>query len=54
MAAVFRPTDEGFAETPESGGVSPRGALSDLSRNRRLEANYADAWYDSITQDMFA
>lgn len=54
VAAVFRPTDEGFAETPESGGVSPRGALSDLSRNRRLEANYADAWYDSITQDMFA
>ena len=54
VAAVFRPTDEGFADTPESGGVSPRGPLSELSRNRRLEARYADAWYESITQDMFS
>lgn len=54
VAAIFRPTDEGFAETPESGGVSPRGPLADLARTRRLEANYADAWYDSITRDMFS
>jgi sulfide dehydrogenase [flavocytochrome c] flavoprotein chain len=53
VAAVFRPTAEGFADTPESGGVSPRGPLSEYGRNRRLEARYADAWYDSITQDMF-
>lgn len=54
VAAIFRPTDEGFAETPESGGVSPRGPLSELARNRRLEARNADAWYSSITQDMFS
>jgi len=53
VAAVFRPTAEGFADTPESGGVSPRGPLSEYGRNRRLEARYADAWYDSITEDMF-
>lgn len=54
VAAIFRPTDDGFAETPESGGVSPRGPLSDLARNRRLEARYADSWYASITADMFS
>ena len=54
VAAVFRPTEDGFAETPESGGVSPRGPLSEQARNRRLEARYADAWYESITGDMFS
>ncbi|MCH8465599.1 MAG: NAD(P)/FAD-dependent oxidoreductase [Roseinatronobacter sp.] len=54
VVGVFRPTDEGFAETPDSGGVSPRGPLSELAENRRLEASYADAWYDSITRDMFS
>jgi sulfide dehydrogenase [flavocytochrome c] flavoprotein subunit len=54
VVGVFRPTDDGFAETPESGGVSPRGPLSELADNRRREAAYADAWYASITQDMFS
>jgi sulfide dehydrogenase [flavocytochrome c] flavoprotein chain len=54
VVGVFRPTDEGFAETPDSGGISPRGPLSELAENRRLEASYADAWYDSITRDMFS
>jgi NADPH-dependent 2,4-dienoyl-CoA reductase/sulfur reductase-like enzyme len=54
VTAIFRPTDDGFAETPESGGVSPRGPLADLARNRRLEARYADSWYASITADMFS
>ena len=34
----------------DPGGTSPRG---DLPEQRRLEAGYADAWYESITQDMF-
>ncbi|MFT8245704.1 FCSD flavin-binding domain-containing protein [Roseomonas sp. BN140053] len=49
---VFRPDAAGtaVAEVPNSGGVSPRG---DLPEQRRLEALYADAWYGSITRDMF-
>ncbi len=54
VVGVFRTTDDGFVETPDSGGISPRGPLSDLAENRRLEARYADAWYDSITRDMFS
>ena len=48
---IFRATDAGFVETPNSGGVSPRGDLPD---QRRLEARYADSWYRSITNYMFA
>ncbi len=49
---IFRPNADGtaIAEVPNSGGVSPRG---DLPEQRRLEATYADAWYDSITRSMF-
>ena len=54
VVGVFRVADGALAETPESGGTSPRGPLSDLAENRRLEAGYADAWYDSITRDMFS
>jgi sulfide dehydrogenase [flavocytochrome c] flavoprotein subunit len=52
VVGIFRPNAEGTAivEVPNSGGVSPRGNLPD---QRRLEATYADAWYDSITRDMF-
>jgi sulfide dehydrogenase [flavocytochrome c] flavoprotein subunit len=53
VVGIFRPNAEGSAivEVPNSGGVSPRG---DLPEQRRLEALYADAWYESITKDMFA
>ena len=53
VVGIFRPNAEGTAivEVPNSGGVSPRG---NLPEQRRLEAIYADAWYDSITRDMFA
>jgi sulfide dehydrogenase [flavocytochrome c] flavoprotein subunit len=53
IVGVFRPNAEGtaIAEVPNSGGVSPRG---NLPEQRRLEALYADAWYESITKDMFA
>ena len=52
VVGIFRPNAEGTAivEVPQSGGVSPRG---DLPEHRRLEAIYADAWYESITRDMF-
>lgn len=52
IVGVFRPNPDGsgFVETPQSGGVSPRG---NHPEQRRLEAAYADAWYASITRDMF-
>ncbi|PTM51905.1 NAD(P)/FAD-dependent oxidoreductase [Phreatobacter oligotrophus] len=54
VVGVFRPTETGFAETPNSGGVSPRGPLAQQREQRRLEALYADAWYASITKDAFS
>ncbi len=53
IVGIFRPNADGSAivEVPNSGGVSPRGSLPE---QRRLEALYADAWYESITRDMFA
>ncbi len=52
VVGVFRPNAErtGFVETPNSGGVSPRGSHPE---HRRLEALHADSWYASITHDMF-
>jgi sulfide dehydrogenase [flavocytochrome c] flavoprotein subunit len=51
IVGVFRPSDTGFVETPNSGGVSPRGPLAQMAAQRRLEAVYADAWYESIVKD---
>jgi len=53
VVGIFRPNAEGNAivEVANSGGVSPRG---NWPEQRRLEAHYADAWYGSITRDMFA
>jgi sulfide dehydrogenase [flavocytochrome c] flavoprotein subunit len=53
VVGVFRPGPAGFAETPQSGGVSPRGPLAERAELRRLEALHADAWYASITEDAF-
>ncbi len=53
VVGVFRPSDNGFTETPNSGGVSPRGPLAERREQRRLEALYADAWYASIVKDAF-
>jgi len=51
VAGVYRGTaDKGLIEVPDSGGVSPRQWEDE---NRRLEAVYADGWYESITGDMF-
>jgi len=53
IVGVFRPAEKGFVETPNSGGVSPRGPLAEQANQRKLEAQYADAWYASITKDAF-
>ncbi|WP_372618939.1 FCSD flavin-binding domain-containing protein [Falsiroseomonas sp.] len=53
IVGIFRPNADGTAveEDRDAGGTSPRG---DLPEQRRLEARYADAWYESITRDMFS
>jgi NADPH-dependent 2,4-dienoyl-CoA reductase/sulfur reductase-like enzyme len=47
---IYRVGPQGIAEVPNSGGISPRGDLPD---QRRMEALHADAWYSSMTRDMF-
>lgn len=56
IVGVFRAQGDRFVEVEGSGGVSPRNqALGANAREqRRLEALYADGWYQSITQEMFA
>lgn len=54
VVGIFRPTDTGFQETPNSGGVSPRGPLAERRDQRKAEAQQADAWYANITQDAFS
>jgi sulfide dehydrogenase [flavocytochrome c] flavoprotein subunit len=54
VVGIFRPTDTGFQETPNSGGVSPRGPLAEKRDQRKAEAQQADAWYANITQDAFS
>jgi sulfide dehydrogenase [flavocytochrome c] flavoprotein subunit len=53
IVGVFRPGENAFVETPNSGGVSPRGPLTQLRAQRRLEALHADAWYAAIVKDAF-
>jgi sulfide dehydrogenase [flavocytochrome c] flavoprotein chain len=54
VVGVYRAGEEGLVETPDSGGISPLGPLSERAEQRRLEARYADGWYASITRDMFS
>jgi sulfide dehydrogenase [flavocytochrome c] flavoprotein subunit len=54
VVGIFRSTDKGFQETPKSGGVSPRGPLTERAAWRRIEAEHADSWYANITQDAFS
>jgi sulfide dehydrogenase [flavocytochrome c] flavoprotein subunit len=56
IVGVFSVGPNGFVENQGSGGISPRNAtLSEERRkeHRKLEALYADGWYDSITDEMF-
>jgi NADPH-dependent 2,4-dienoyl-CoA reductase/sulfur reductase-like enzyme len=55
IVGVFRGTPERIVEVEGSGGISPRNeALGARARDfRKLEALYADGWYDAITNEMF-
>lgn len=56
IVGVFRAAGERFVEVEGSGGISPRDSTMTAERKRevrRLEATYADGWYESITQEMF-
>ncbi|MGE0385428.1 MAG: FCSD flavin-binding domain-containing protein [Gammaproteobacteria bacterium] len=51
IAGVFAPNADGvLAEVPGSGGLSPIDAPRAV---RALEARYAQAWFDTITRDVF-
>jgi NADPH-dependent 2,4-dienoyl-CoA reductase/sulfur reductase-like enzyme len=51
VAGVYKAVDGTIVSIEGSGGVSPMDADPQV---RQLESVYADAWYDSITADMFA
>jgi len=51
VAAVYDLVDGKIAAVEGAGGLSPSGADDAF---RKLEADYADGWYDSITRDIFA
>lgn len=57
VVGVYRATGGKLVEVEGSGGISPRNATLSAERrveHRRLEALYADGWYESITKEMFA
>jgi hypothetical protein len=57
IVGVFRASGGSLVEVQGSGGVSPRNSALQGDRraeHRRLEAIYADGWYESITREMFA
>ncbi|PPQ44001.1 hypothetical protein CKO39_08835 [Rhodopseudomonas palustris] len=51
-AETSRPTPAQPAQSPTSGHVVDR--LDQLSDLRKLEAQYTDSWYASITKDAFS
>ncbi|MCS6855176.1 MAG: FCSD flavin-binding domain-containing protein, partial [Elioraea sp.] len=56
IVGVFRAEGDRFVEVPNSGGISPRNATMTPERRRefrRLEADYADGWYEALTRQMF-
>jgi NADPH-dependent 2,4-dienoyl-CoA reductase/sulfur reductase-like enzyme len=56
IVGIFRADGDRFIEVPNSGGISPRNEAMPPERRaeqRRLEALYADGWYESITREMF-
>ena len=56
IVGVFRGMPERFVEVEGSGGISPRNSTMTPERRveqRRLEALYADGWYEAATNEMF-
>jgi sulfide dehydrogenase [flavocytochrome c] flavoprotein subunit len=50
VAGVYRPADGVLADVPGAGGVSPADAPQSF---RSLEATYAEAWFKTITHEVF-
>ena len=50
VAGVYRPAGGQITEVEGSGGVSPADAPRSF---RALEATYADAWFQTITNEVF-
>lgn len=50
IAGVYRPANGLLADVPGAGGTSPLGASPTI---RATEAMYADAWFQTITADVF-
>lgn len=50
VVGIFRAGPDGFVETPNSGGVTPRNPDAN---QRELEAQNGEAWYRSITASTF-
>jgi NADPH-dependent 2,4-dienoyl-CoA reductase/sulfur reductase-like enzyme len=50
IAGVYRPSEGQIAEVPGSGGVSP---LQAPAATRALEAAYGEAWFRTITGEVF-
>jgi sulfide dehydrogenase [flavocytochrome c] flavoprotein subunit len=56
IVGIYRAEGDRFVEVPNSGGISPRNQTMTPERRaeqRRLEAHYADGWYESLTRQMF-
>ena len=51
IAGVYQPTNGQLADVEGAGGVSPTDASPDF---RAREANYAAAWFRTITAQTFA
>ena len=50
IAGVYRPEDGLLAEIKDAGGVSPKDAPREF---RAAEAAYAEAWFETITAEVF-
>lgn len=50
IAGVYRPTNGQLADVEGAGGISPIDAPRSV---RALESSYADAWYQTITAEVF-
>ena len=50
VAGVYRPANGLLADIDGAGGTSPLDASRDV---RRAEARYAEAWFDTITRDVY-
>jgi hypothetical protein len=50
VAGVYRPANGLIADVEGAGGVSPPNGTRDV---RALEASYAEAWFRTITTEVF-